>query len=90
MKTYRVNVVEKNPVPKSQTKPFYIGTKEAPSDLSYPIKLLHLRYTGGSDSVPTLLSFDLGKLQQKQKSHTHTYTHTHTHTHTIKRNKTLV
>ena len=27
------NVVEKNPVPKSQTKPFYIGTKEAPSEL---------------------------------------------------------
>ena len=26
-------VVEKNPVPKSQTKPFYIGTKEAPSDV---------------------------------------------------------
>ena len=25
-------VVEKNPAPKSQTKPFYIGTKEAPSD----------------------------------------------------------
>ena len=28
---YSVNVVEKNPVLKSQTKPFYIGTKEAPS-----------------------------------------------------------
>ena len=24
--------VEQNPLPKSQTKPFYIGTKEAPSD----------------------------------------------------------
>ena len=23
--------VEQNPLPKSQTKPFYIGTKEAPS-----------------------------------------------------------
>ena len=29
---FSVNVVEKNPVPKSQTKPFYIGTKEAPSE----------------------------------------------------------
>ena len=29
---YSVSVVEKNPVLKSQTKPFYIGTKEAPSD----------------------------------------------------------
>ena len=28
-----VNVVEQNLLPKSQTKPFYIGTKEAPSDL---------------------------------------------------------
>ena len=28
---YSINVVEKNPVPKSQTKSFYIGTKEAPS-----------------------------------------------------------
>ena len=25
--------VEQNPLPKSQTKPFYIGTKEAPSDI---------------------------------------------------------
>ena len=32
MEIYSVIVVEKNPVPKSQTKPFYIGTKEAPSD----------------------------------------------------------
>ena len=30
MKVCCVNVVEKSPVPKSQTKPFYIGTKEAP------------------------------------------------------------
>ena len=29
---YSVDVVEKNLVPKSQTKPFYIGTKEAPSE----------------------------------------------------------
>ena len=28
---YSIYIVEKNPVPKSQTKPFYIGTKEAPS-----------------------------------------------------------
>ena len=27
-----VNVVEKSSVPKNQTKPFYIGTKEAPSE----------------------------------------------------------
>ena len=27
-----VKEVEQNPLPKSQTKPFYIGTKEAPSD----------------------------------------------------------
>ena len=33
MEIYSVNVVEKNPVPKSQTKPFYIGTKEAPSEV---------------------------------------------------------
>ena len=32
MEIYSVNVVEKYPVPKSQTKPFYIGTKDAPSD----------------------------------------------------------
>ena len=31
MEIYSVKVVEKNPVSKSQTKPFYIGTKEAPS-----------------------------------------------------------
>ena len=28
---FTVDIVEKNPVLKSQTKPFYIGTKEAPS-----------------------------------------------------------
>ena len=33
MEINSVNVVEKNPVPKSQTNPYYIGTKEAPSDL---------------------------------------------------------
>ena len=38
---YYVIVVEKNPVPKSQTKPFYIGTKEAPSDIS----IIELLYT---------------------------------------------
>ena len=27
-----VEEVEQNQLPKSQTKPFYIGTKEAPSD----------------------------------------------------------
>ena len=27
-----VKEVEQNPLPKSQTKPFYIGTKEAPSE----------------------------------------------------------
>ena len=31
MEIYSVKEVEQNPVPKSQTKPFYIGTKEAPS-----------------------------------------------------------
>ena len=31
MEIYSFDIVEKNPVPKSQTKPFYIGTKEAPS-----------------------------------------------------------
>ena len=31
MEIYSVDVVEKNPVPKNQTKPFYIGTKKAPS-----------------------------------------------------------
>ena len=33
MEIYSVDIVEKNLVPKSQTKPFYIGTKEAPSAL---------------------------------------------------------
>ena len=33
MEIYCVKEVEQNPVPKSQTKPFYIGTKEAPSEL---------------------------------------------------------
>ena len=32
MEIYCVKDVEQNPLPKSQTKPFYIGTKEAPSD----------------------------------------------------------
>ena len=32
MDIYCVKEVEQNPLPKSQTKPFYIGTKEAPSD----------------------------------------------------------
>ena len=27
-----VKEVEQNPLPRSQTKPFYIGTKEAPSE----------------------------------------------------------
>ena len=31
MEICSVNVVEQNPLPKRQTKPFYIGTKEAPS-----------------------------------------------------------
>ena len=34
MEIYYVKEVEQNPVPKSQTKPFYIGTKEAPSDIA--------------------------------------------------------
>ena len=34
-----VIVEEKNPVPKSQTKPFYIGTKEAPSDIHITLTL---------------------------------------------------
>ena len=33
MEIYCVKEVAQNPVPKSQTKPFYIGTKDAPSDL---------------------------------------------------------
>ena len=32
MEIYCVKEVEQNPVPKGQTKPFYIGTKDAPSD----------------------------------------------------------
>ena len=31
MEIYCVKEVEQNLLPKSQTKPFYIGTKEAPS-----------------------------------------------------------
>ena len=30
---FTLKAVGKNPVPISQTKPFYIGTKEAPSDI---------------------------------------------------------
>ena len=44
MEIYCVKEVEQNPVPKSQTKPFYIGTKEAPSvyfDNAYVIKITH-------------------------------------------------
>ena len=37
MEIYCVKEVEQNPVPKSQTKPFYIGTKEAPSDYDYSV-----------------------------------------------------
>ena len=33
MAIFCVKEVEQNSVPKSQTKPFYIGTKEAPSDM---------------------------------------------------------
>ena len=32
MEIYCVKEVEQNPLPNSQTKPFYIGTKEAPSE----------------------------------------------------------
>ena len=37
---YCVKGVEQNPLPKSQTKPFYIGTKEAPSENEF--MLYHL------------------------------------------------
>ena len=33
LEIYCVKEVEQNPLPKSQTKPFYIGTKEAPSEV---------------------------------------------------------
>ena len=36
MEIYCVKEVEQNPLPKSQTKPFYTGTKEAPS-VSYAL-----------------------------------------------------
>ena len=39
-----VKEVEQNPLPKSQTKPFYIGTKEAPSANVYDI-LLFMRFS---------------------------------------------
>ena len=42
---YTVNVVEKNPVPKSQTNPLFIGTKEAPSDNVQNICIKCLRFT---------------------------------------------
>ena len=38
----RFNVVEKNPVPKNLTKPFYIVTKEAPSECILTIKVFVL------------------------------------------------
>ena len=35
-----VKEVEQNPLPKSQTKPFYIGTKEAPSDVKAYVSIV--------------------------------------------------
>ena len=43
-----VKEVEQNPLPKSQTKPFYIGTKEAPSEYSSQ-KLLHIEIMSTGD-----------------------------------------
>ena len=43
MEINSVNVVEKNPVPKSQTKPFYIGTKEAPSDYALNLAQMSIK-----------------------------------------------
>ena len=37
MDIYTVNIVEKNLVPKSPTKPFYIVTKETPCGNVYPV-----------------------------------------------------
>ena len=39
----------KNPVPKSQTKPFHIGTKEAPSD--FCARALHRDVLSGGPSL---------------------------------------
>ena len=44
MEIYGVKEVEQNPVPKSQTKPFYIGTKEAPSETVYLLEYLMLEW----------------------------------------------
>ena len=55
MEIYCVKEVEQNPVPKSQTKPFYIGTKEAPSDLAQIINcgfMLEPPQRGGSNKYP--------------------------------------
>ena len=50
MEIYCVEEVEQNPLPKSQTKPFYIGTKEAPSEFinllyipMYPLNVIRLQ-----------------------------------------------
>ena len=58
------NIVEKNLVPKSQTKPFYIGTKEAPSDISLLLKIVmiltsHLTIVNNSFNIPCFTIFIL-------------------------------
>ena len=73
MEINSVNVVEKNLVPKSQTKPFYIGTKEAPSEIyKYKKKILwpycepvYVRPTEkpwGHDAALPCLVFLMGKI----------------------------
>ena len=46
MEIYCVQEVEQNPLPKSQTKPFYIGTKEVPSSIALLVLLLSILYKG--------------------------------------------
>ena len=56
MEIYCVKEVEQNPVPKSQTKPFYIRTKEAPQWLrSNTIAMLAIKSVESPDIYITKL-----------------------------------
>ena len=62
---YCVKEVEQNPVPKSQTKPFYIGTKEAPSDI---VTILTSIVTTFTSIATKVLSVFVDLLQMKMRN----------------------
>ena len=51
MEIYCIKEVEQNPLPKSQTKPFYIGTKEAPSGFELVCKGVSTMLNAVRDSM---------------------------------------